>query len=232
MSTGQELFEDAYADLGVGNPGDNLAPDILTRGTRIASRMLSSWSAEMKVIVSTLDELTWTAGSQSMTIGVGGDLNTARPIEITGFQSRKSTLDYTLTQVSFEQYQSTILKSTATDYPDVFAYQKTNPLGIIYIYPVAISNLPVRLQSKKALSDVALIDVLAWPPGWELAVQTNLTVLLAPSVGKEAKRSTVVEAERALTIIKEANEDDEEMWPDYMMPGFGAGENIDILTNK
>lgn len=232
MATGRALITDALLDIGIGALGEELHQSIMNRALNIGNRMLSKWSADTGVVDSVLDELTWTSGSQSMTIGTGGDLNTTRPIEITGFQSRKSTLDYTLTQVSFEQYQTTILKSTSTDYPDVFAYQNTYPLGTLYLYPVPASNLSIRIQSKKPLSLITLDDDVSWPSGWEEAFQTNLSVRSAPAFGKSARRELFSFAKEALDIIKDANEDNEEMWPDSMLPGINSGDNIDILTNR
>jgi len=232
MATGQSIVEDALLDIGVGSPGEAVEQSLLNHGLRVLNRMWSSWSAEIAPIYSsTFESLTWTADSQSMTIGSGGDLDTARPIEITGIQTRKDTLDYTLNQITLEQYQTTVLKTVSTDYPEVYAYQKDYTLGRIYIYPVPSSNIDIRITSKKALTAFTMSGTISLPDGYELAVQKNLTILLAPAYGKSVRSEVIEQAFKAKAAIMSVNSNDGEIWPDYLLPGFDTQENIDILTN-
>jgi hypothetical protein len=234
MATGQELIQDSLLDIGVGSPGDDLDESILNHGLRILNRMWSSWSSEVApVYASTLDELTWTAGEQSQTIGSGGDFDTARPIEITGFQARVNGVDYTLSPVSFEQYQMTPIKDINSNYPTVYAYQKTYPLGILHIYYEPQDALSVRITSKKPLTAFTLVGTVALPDGYELAIQSNLTIALAAAHGKQAKPSTIRTAINSKAAIEGVNEDDTEMSPDGMLPGISNGEMDDLgaLTN-
>ncbi|MCP3683936.1 MAG: hypothetical protein GY861_14730 [bacterium] len=233
MATGRQLITDAMVDTGVVGIDDSIDDSIMQRSLRILNRMLAEWSAEMDLVyASTLDSETWTADAQSMTIGSGGDFDTVRPVSITGFQSRKATLDYTLDQVSYEQYQTTILKSVSTDYPDVFAYQKAYPLGVLYIFPVPTSNLSVRIQSLKPLTALTLNATVALPEGYESAIQSNLAVRLAPAYGTEASPTIHRMAKNSYDALASLNTIDNEMWPDPLLPGFNNGDNIDILTNE
>ncbi len=233
MATGQGLIEDALRDIGVGALGDTPNQEIINYSLRQLNRMLETWSAEVgPQFYSVFESLTWTSGQASQTIGSGGDLNTTRPISITSLQTRKSSLDYTLNQVSLEQYQTTVLKSISTDYPEVFAYQRNFPLGTIYMFPVPASSLSIRITSKKALSDLTLAGTVALPEGYEEAIQKNLAIRLAPAFGRSVKPELVMVANKAKEAIKMVNRDHNEMWPDYMLPGQSDGENIDILTNS
>ncbi len=234
MSTGREIIQDALLDIGVGALGEDLEESIMNRSLRIWNRMISSWSAELGPIYSsTLDELTWTSGSDSMTIGTGGDLNTIRPIQITGVQVTVSGVDYTLLPVSFEQYQMTPIKDIASNYPMVYSYQREYPLGKIFLYYVPESNIPIRIQSKKALTEVDLDSTLALPEGYELAIQSNLTVLLAPAHGKVASPTVMRTAFRSMQAIEGINEDDTEMSPDLNCPGISDNycDDLGALTN-
>jgi len=229
MSTFRQVIEDSLLDLGIGALGEDTEADIVNHGFRMLNRMLESWSSELNPIyASTLDSLTWTSGSEVLTIGSGGDLDTVRPIEITGVQVRVSGVDYTLSPVSYEQYEETPIKDIENNYPTVYAYQKTFPLGKIHIYYVPSDNLPVRIQSKKPLSAAVIDDSISLPSGYELAMQTNLTVLLAAAHGKQPKPETVRFAMNFKAAIEDINQDHAELWPDSMCPGVG-GYNVDDL---
>ena len=236
MATGQELIEDSLLELGIGSPGEEIAPEILNYCLRRLNRMWGLWSAEIKpVYASTLDELTWTAGEQSQTIGDSGDLDTVRPIEITGFQVRVNSVDYTLSEVSFEQYQMTGIKDIENNYPTIYAYQKTYPLGILYMDYEPSSAASIRLQSKKALTAFTLAGTVALPEGYEEAIQTGLTCIIAPAFGKAHLVGRGTDLNHRAFIAKQAiegvNEDDTEMWPDPMMGGGGSVDDLGALTN-
>lgn len=233
MATGQEIIEDALLDIGVGSPGQTLNQGVLNHALRVLNRMWSSWSAEIgPVFATTTDTHTWPASTASQTIGVSGNINTVRPIEITGIQTQKSSLDYDLNQVSYEQYQTTVLKTIETDFPEVFAYQATYPTGTIYLYPVPASSLTVTINSKKALAAFTMAGTIALPDGYEEAVQKNLSIELAPAHGKSIRNEVAMRARQSKAAIVAINNDSGEMWPDSMIPGFSTAENIDILTNE
>lgn len=236
MATGQELIEDALLEIGVGNPGDQIEQEIINHALRILNRMWESWAAEIEpVYASTLTSHTWPASTASQTIAASGaDITGARPIQITGIQARVSSVDYTLSQVSFEQYQVTSLKSVESSIPTVYAYQKTYSAGTIYIYPLLSSAATVRIQSKNAMTAFTLAGTIALPEGYELAIQKNLSVALAPAHGRQSLVSQGsplrTEAHRAKEAIIRINEDDMELWPDPMMPGVNVCDDLDRLT--
>lgn len=234
MATGQSIIEDALLDIGVGSPNQSVPQSVLNHGLRSLNRMWSSWSAELgPVYATTTDTHSWPSGSISQTIGSGGDINTVRPIEITSIQTQKDSLDYTLNRVSYEQFQTTVLKTISTDYPDVFAYLKGYPLGTIYMFPVPASTLTVTINSKKALTAFTMAGTIALPDGYEEAILKNLAIELAPAHGKSVRQETVLRAKQSKDAIVEINTSTEmmEMWPDSMIPGMDTTENIDLLTN-
>ena len=232
MATGQGIIEDALLDIGVGTPGDTLDQGVLNHGLRVLNRMWSSWGAELGPVYSiTQDTYTWGSGAASKTIGATGDIAVARPIEIVSIQTRKDNLDYTVNRVSYEQYQTTVLKSVSTDYPDVWANSGTFPNDTIYLYPTPASSLTVYINSKKALTAFTMAGTISLPEGYEEAIQKNLTIELAPAHGKTVRSETVIRARNAKKAILAINDEPGELWPDELMPGVGSAENIDILTN-
>lgn len=235
MSTGREIINDSLMDIGVGVLGEDVEQSVINHGLRVLNRMLSSWSAQIgPVYASTLDTHTWTAGSASQTIGSGGDIDTVRPILITGFQMRVGNIDYTLDPITYEEYQEINIKDLESNYPYAYAYQRGYPLGTLYIDFEPASNITARIQSKKALTAATLDAELSLPDGYELAIQSNLTVLLAAAHGKQPKPETTLTAANTKTAIEQINEDHKELIPDSMCPIYNNyyGEDIDRLTNK
>lgn len=220
MATAREMIEDSLTLIGVASEGNTLSSEASTFALRVLNRMLSSWSVEIgQLFFKSFDTLNWTAGQQSQTIGTGGDLNTVRPIKITGFQTRKDDIDYTLAHVSFDTYQMIFRKDIASDFPDIYHYNKTFPLGTIFIYPVPSSNISVRITSYKALANLTLDDTISLPEGYEEAIMYNLAPKLAPKYGRSPTAEVSRNAANTKMNLTISNLDSNEMWPDYLAPG-------------
>lgn len=222
MATGLELIEDALLLIGVGSPGDSLDPTITNKALRQVNRMLSTWSSEGgPVFVNSFDALNWTANQQSQTIGATGDLVTTRPKDISSIQVRVSNIDYDIDMIDFKQYQSILIKDIGSDFPDVFAYEKTFPNGTIYLHPVPTTNVSVRITSIKPLDSLTLSGTVSLPEGYEEAIQYNLAVREAPTHGvipSQEVKDIAFNSKQALIVM---NEPKDEMWPDYLAPDSG-----------
>jgi len=237
MATGQSIVEDALLELGIGSPGGSLSQGVLNHGLRVLNRMWSSWSAELgAVYANTVDTHTWPADTASQTIGSGGDIDTVRPIDIVSFQMKESSVEYTLREKTFEEYQQIILKTSTAIYPWVFAYSRTYPLATIYVYPTTSSAVTATLTSKKALTAFTMAGTIALPDGYELAIQKNLALELAPTYGKSAKAGVgtllfkqAMDSKAAIVAI---NQEHAELCLDPLLPGTGNYyDNINLLTN-
>ncbi len=234
MATGQGLIEDSLLELGVGSPGDELDESILNHALRVLNKMWSSWSAEIApVYTRTLTTHTWAGSTASQTISLSGsDITLAQPVQITGFQMRVSSVDYTLNEVSFEQYQTTAIKTITSAMPTVFSYVRGASEGTIYIYPLLSASSTARIQTIQPLTDFTLAGTVALPAGYEEAVQTNLAIRLAPTHGKSARPELVDRAQKSKLALENLNEENNEMWPDPMMPGLFVGDDIDLFTTS
>jgi len=222
MATGQQLIEDSLLLIGVGAPGDTLESGIINNALRQLNRMLSTFSAEGgPIFVNTFDSVTWTADAQSRTIGATGDIAVTRPIDILSLQTRVSNIDYSVDEISFPQYQAILIKDIGSDFPDVFAYEKTFPNGTLYLHPAPTSNVTVRITSLKPLADLTLSGTVALPEGYEEMIQYNLAVRLAPIHGTVATPAVVDQAFNTKRAVIEQNTIDTEMWPDYHAPDAG-----------
>ena len=221
MATGNTIVTDALLEIGVGSPGENGDQEIENHALRVLNRMWESWSAElMPVYQHVLDSLTWTSGSQSMTIGATGDLAVTRPIEIVSMQGRVNNVDWTIDPISFEAFQQLTNKSETSLYPDFYCYDGTYPNGTIYMWRIPNANMTIRISSKKAMTAFTLAGTVALPEGYEKALVTNLAVELANTHGKSARSELVNSAINSKRTIVNINDQSTDVYPDPGIPGL------------
>lgn len=227
MATGNSLVTDAIART-ANNPS-GIAPTTqeLSDGVTELNRMLGTWNAESGAIYAdTLDSLTWTAGSASMTIGTGGNFNVTRPQVVKGAWYRDaSNVDYELQVVSFADYQEERLKTLQVTIPYVLGWSPdfSTARGTLYIWPVPVADFTFRLLSMKPLADLTGAGTVSLPPGYEDAIVMNLAVRLADIYGSEVSVVTAALADAAKKAIVEANVHFDLPRMDPLAPGQRSG---------
>ncbi len=221
MATGNTLVEAARLKIGVGSPGQTFNADRTNLLLAELNRMWSIWSAELAPVYQhTIDSLTWTSGSASMTIGAAGDLVTARPIEIISMQARVSSTDWTIDPISLEAYQQLSNKTETSAYPEFYAYDGTFPSGTIYLWRKPDSNMTLRITSKKTLTAFTLDGTVSLPDGYEKALIDNLAVEIAPFFGKEASSAVKLSAMNSKRTIIRINDQSTDVYPNSAIPGI------------
>ncbi len=175
--------------------------------------MLRSWSLQRNTLFQIV-RTTWTivASQTSYTVGTGGQLNIVRPaspsaIDRIGFQdtSLSPVIEYPgNSPLTEDEYANITLKTFTSPYPQGWYYAPTQPYGTLSPFPIPTS---ATLQgviyvptSVTAFSSVTATITL--PDGYDLAIQDNLAVLLAPEWGAELAPALVQSAREAkLTIM-------------------------------
>jgi len=230
MATGNSLVSDALSRIRYIPAGGTPTATELSDGVAEINRMLGNWNAEMgPIFAETLDSLTWTGGASSMTIGVGGDFNVARPMKILGAQYRDaSNIDYNMQLISHKEYQNAMLKTIQIiPYWAQLAYNPTftSSLGTLYILPVPVSSFTFRLNSLKPLADLTGAGTVTLPPGFEDAIIMNLAVRLADVYGAEITPMMVKMADDSKRAIVQAAIQFENGHMDPLAPGKRNGYN-------
>lgn len=221
MATGEDICKAAAGKFGLNSVGDSLRQEHLNNLLAELNRMWSSWSAQLAPVYQhTMDSVTWTANSQSMTIGATGDLAVAKPVDIFGMQIRVGGYDYTLEKKSFVDYQKIYDKDLTNNYPEFFCYENTHPNGTIYIWRVPGSNGTARITSKKALTAFTLAGTVSLPEGYEHALVHNLAVIAAPDFGRQVLPSTEREARKSKKYIMQINRQTDEVLLSQRVPGM------------
>jgi hypothetical protein len=230
VATGNSLVTDTLTRIVKLPSGGSATTQELSDGVSELNRMLGSWNAEMgPIFAETLDSLTWTGGSASMTIGTSGSFNVSRPMKILGAQYRDSSnVDHNMQLISHAEYQSAILKTIQIDpYWAQLAYNPTytSSLGTLYILPVPVSSFTFRLNSLKPLADLTGAGTVVLPPGFEDAIIMNLAPRLAGVYGYPVTAIMVQMAAESKKAIVEAAIQFENGHMDPLAPGMPNGYN-------
>lgn len=148
--------------------------------------MIDSWTTERLFIWATKENVsTLGVGTQTLTIGPGGQINTPgvqRPMKLSDRSFvRWNNLDYPLALVNQEQYSSLQLKTQTSTLPSVAYYEPSLPLGVIHFWPLSTVGLELHLQLEVQLSQFAdLMTDYALPQGYNRAIIYSLAEELGP----------------------------------------------------
>ena len=191
------------------------AEDLADGFARLNS-MIRSWALQrgtMQRIVRT----TWTivASQAGYTVGPGGNLDIARPaspqaMDGIGFQdtSVTPTFEYPSQRpLTEDQYAGNPLKTWTATYPMRWYYAPTTPLGTLYPLPIPTSaTLQGVVYAPTAVAAFSgVTDTIALADGYDLAIQENLAVLLAPEWGVEANPALLQSARDSKAWVTTSN---------------------------
>lgn len=206
MATVQTALVDrAFRMIGQGRAATSTeSADILVA----LNALVDVWKLEKLMVYAFQEEsLTLTAGAATKTLGPSGSLTTTRPVAI----ERAWTVDSLgvsrpCDQMVESQYAAISLKTQQSDYPTQFLYRGTVPDATLVFYPVPNGTVTsMKLLTRVQISAFALVDTLAVPPGYELALASNLAVHIAPDFETVASDDVKAIARMTKMAIKANN---------------------------
>lgn len=175
-----DIITDALQNAGV--IASNETPNATDgqKALRLLQRMLDADSTESLMIYNNVQEVfNLISGKETYTIGVGGDFNTARPVNITqAFTRDVNGNDLPVEILDYEQYGDIISKQVQSTIPLALYYNSGAPLSEISLWPVVTGGTyRLVLWNWKTLETItSLSDTLVYPPGYEDYIESNLTV--------------------------------------------------------
>ncbi len=195
--------------------------------------MLDSWSIERLMCYQVTQEgFPLSSSTASYTIGSGGTFNTTRPTKIVDpcFVRDSSSLDSEVTIIGSEQYGRIVQKSAGVTYPQWLYYDQgfsASGLGTISVYPAPSAGLTLYINSWKQLGSVSTISAqFSFPPGYQLAVESNFAIhLAAGAIPASAEVAKIARDSKA--AIKSINLPDSVMRLDA---GIVCGQGSNIFT--
>lgn len=185
MATGLDLVKSAMRKAGALGEAETPSSAEATDVLEILNDIIESWANESLVLYArTLESHALSAGDGEYTWGSGGNIATARPIQLISAYVRSGTTDYPLAKISDEDYAAISDKSTQG-----IPYWINNSNGFatvtIKLYPVPSSAYTLYLLSEKALSALTLAADVSLPPGWKRALIYNAAIDIAPEFGQQ-----------------------------------------------
>lgn len=241
-TTAQTLITDALAILNVYQPGEFIAAADEQLAFRILNRMMSTW-AQQRLTIPAIVRQTFpiVAGkgtpANPYTIGLGGNLNVARPPNQSSVAGAGLILNASTPPVEIPR---AVL--TDDDYRAIASKELTNSLltsvyynptfvttgfGAIYLWPVPDNTLnTLVLYLQQALTSFAtLTAIYQIPDSYDEAMLYNLTRRLAKPFGQTVDGDVAQLATNSLSLLKRSNVKMSDMPNDFTCD-LSGGYNI------
>ena len=170
------------------------------------NELIDSMNADGLMIYRTSDSVVATVANQaSYTVGVGGNWNITRPIDIDAAYVVYQGISYPVTEITADQYSKIGLKTQTEPWPRHYLYVNDFPLATVVLWPVPSQALPLYLTVNTSLPAVTLATTLNLAPAYSAYLRAQLAAILCPSYGREPSASIVKMAAKAMSDIKRAN---------------------------
>jgi hypothetical protein len=189
--TASQLIMRSYQMIGYLGAAETMTSADAQLGLDMLNKMLDSWSNESLTCFSILEQsFPLVVGQSSYTIGPLPSANVVavRPIKLiespgSAYLQDFSQNNYGVDVVTREQWNNIANRGsdTVSDIPDTLFYDPQFPLGVINIWPNPTIGYTLFFDSYAQLSDMGtLYQTFSLPPGYELAIMSNLAVFLGP----------------------------------------------------
>lgn len=187
MTTALDLIQDSLEMLGVYGPGDAISAADSARSLTVLNDMLDSWSNESLICFAWLQQsFPLAVNITQYTCGPGGSISAIRPLRVSDSAGSAYLLDQNNNKYLMEVVDQLTfnLRTTAavnSNLPDTLFYDPQFPLGIVNIWPTPSQVYQCYFFSYLQLGDFpALTTAVSLPPGYNLAIKTNLAIALKP----------------------------------------------------
>lgn len=147
--------------------------------------ILENWGTEPMALWGTSNFVGATVGGQATySIGPGGNFDTTRPAQINGAFTTFNGVDFPLDVVTQLDYNRIALKGYQQPIPNQLLYVNDFPLGLVTLWPVPTSAMPITLTFDRLLTQIPnLATEINYPPGAARALRYALAVELATEFG-------------------------------------------------
>jgi|SRR5579863_1083008 len=209
-----DVIQAALEALNEVAPGETINSDDLARGFTQLNALLDSWSTtrlNVFVITSNLYALTPAAGLY--TLGPGGTLGVVRPVAIKAAVYQTPgipSFQFPMHLASAEEYSKITDINRIANIVELLWYDDEYPTGALKIWPtpntIGGSQGYITLWTWEKLPQLlATNSNFDMAPGYLLALQLNLAILLAPWYGRTASPELAMNAMQALAAIRGTN---------------------------
>lgn len=205
MATVSDILNLALKDAGVIGEGETASAETTQDAITTLNQMLGLWQVD-SLSVYAQQEISFNAsGASTYTIGDGATVDATRPVSIESAFYRNNGIDYPITVLNdFTEFQSICSKTQSGD-PSYLFYRAAVPNGVIYLWPQPSSGT-VHLTTLVDLPEyTSVANSLSLPRSYELAVRSNLAVLLSATFGTALKPGVGALAVQSKKMLKRSN---------------------------
>lgn len=188
-TTALNICQTALQMIGAYGAGDPLSDADAALMLRLLNSMMDNWSnLTLACYEVTEQSLVLVPGQQSYTVGPGGYANGTRPLKIltdpgTAYIQDNNGNNYPVEVVPRDKWNQYGNRSDLvnSNFPSVLFYDPQFPLGIINFTPIPNEAYTAFFDSMLQLTDFAtLATAVSLPPGYEMAMYSNLAILAHP----------------------------------------------------
>ena len=150
---------------------------------------------------------TLVSGTTQRSIGIGGDINTERPVFITGINyiipASNPPVETPMGRMDDDSYMNLSIKTLPSSLPTEFYYNETFPLGTLNFWPAVTQNVDIAIYSPQpSISATSLQSTIQGPPGYMEAFIFQLALRLSVPFAKQPNPLLVEMASQALARAK------------------------------
>ena len=180
-----DIITGALQSIGASAPGDTIEASLAQQAFTMLNDLLEMVSNDDFMVLSTSEVSANIGGlGTDITIGPGGQINAARPLNIQSAFVRVSNIDYPVQVLNVEQYELIGLKQLNGPWPRALYYNSGNPLGLIKLWPNPSSGELHLFVNQIFTRFVTINDTIQFPQGYAMWMRWALAELMMPAYGK------------------------------------------------
>ena len=212
MATVLDVINLALKEIGVLEAGETATADDSTDGLVTLNHLMDGYAAE-RLQIYKVTRTTWTivSGTQTYTIGTGGDVNIARPVYIDHVTfidtSPSKNIEYQLSPLTEDAWARVPIKTLQSPFPTAWYEDAVFPLRTLSFWPVPTSStllggiyVPTAVAEFSATS-----TAISLPPGYRRMLVKGLAVEMLPSYGRQPHPALLQAADEAKEVVKRTN---------------------------
>lgn len=225
MATAQTIINSALRKLGVIGVGQS--PDATESGDCLTTlnEMIASWQNERLLVYTVVPQTkAISAGASSVTVGSAGSWAIDRPLKLEWLDWYDGANYFPITlHPDANEYQRLTAVSVAGQ-PTEAHYRAAYPTATLLFWPTASAGGTLSAGVWTTLTTLStLATSVSLPPGYELALSTNLAVLLSSEYQVDPKAALVESARESKAAIKRTNYVTPVLRVDSGLPGADCG---------
>jgi hypothetical protein len=206
VASALDILKRSMRMLGVYGIGETPSAEETADGMTAFNALLAEMSNTGLVYAKTLDTISVSANTSSITVGPSGTTATPRPVQVLDESYYTiGTVSHSLGLLTLQQYNDIGVKSL-TGLPEALWVQPAMPDITITFYPVPSEAISLKLWSDKQLaSTVSAATQLSFPPGYENCFAYLLAEAIAPEYQKQVTPDLMRGIQRSRMLLKRAN---------------------------